>query len=65
MSPSNPPQLGHGQAFTAVYAEGGICGISPTTQSDAFDRQLRFRMRGAGCHCEEHCLYGAPRHIRM
>eukprot|EP00965_Chrysotila_dentata_P260744 6214020-Pleurochrysis_carterae.AAC.2 len=23
--------MGHGQAFTAVYAEGGIYGISPAT----------------------------------
>eukprot|EP00965_Chrysotila_dentata_P084852 2800763-Pleurochrysis_carterae.AAC.1 len=34
--------MGHGQAFTAVYAEGGICGISPATRSDVSDRQLCF-----------------------
>eukprot|EP00965_Chrysotila_dentata_P170475 5627756-Pleurochrysis_carterae.AAC.1 len=32
--------MGHGQAFTAVYPEGGMCGISPATRSDASDRQL-------------------------
>eukprot|EP00965_Chrysotila_dentata_P058826 1951871-Pleurochrysis_carterae.AAC.1 len=44
ISTLNPPQMafqiGHGQAFTAVYVEGGICGISPATRSDASDRQL-------------------------
>eukprot|EP00965_Chrysotila_dentata_P017572 583772-Pleurochrysis_carterae.AAC.2 len=32
--------MGHGQAFTAVYADGGIYGIFFTTRSDVSDRQL-------------------------
>eukprot|EP00965_Chrysotila_dentata_P223631 6193688-Pleurochrysis_carterae.AAC.2 len=31
-----------GKALTAVYAEGGICGISPVTRSGASDRRLCF-----------------------
>eukprot|EP00965_Chrysotila_dentata_P125263 4141313-Pleurochrysis_carterae.AAC.1 len=51
--------------FTTIYADGGICEISLATRSDASDRQLCFTWR-AGCHeCENHDLYGAPRHIRM
>eukprot|EP00965_Chrysotila_dentata_P025550 849688-Pleurochrysis_carterae.AAC.1 len=34
--------MGHGQVFTAVYAEGGIRRISPATRSDASDGQLCF-----------------------
>eukprot|EP00965_Chrysotila_dentata_P124010 4099030-Pleurochrysis_carterae.AAC.2 len=34
--------MGHGQALTAVYADEGIYGLSPTTRSDVSDRQLYF-----------------------
>eukprot|EP00965_Chrysotila_dentata_P204350 6182278-Pleurochrysis_carterae.AAC.1 len=33
--------MGHGQAFTAVYAKGGIFGTSTATKSDATDRQIK------------------------
>eukprot|EP00965_Chrysotila_dentata_P259848 6213703-Pleurochrysis_carterae.AAC.3 len=33
-------------AFSAVYAEGGTCGISPATRSDTSDRQLCFTWCG-------------------
>eukprot|EP00965_Chrysotila_dentata_P202489 6181155-Pleurochrysis_carterae.AAC.1 len=32
--------MGHGQAFTVLYAKEGICGISFATRLDASDRQL-------------------------
>eukprot|EP00965_Chrysotila_dentata_P052159 1730702-Pleurochrysis_carterae.AAC.1 len=32
--------MGHGQAFTAVYAERRIYGISPSTGLDVSDQQL-------------------------
>eukprot|EP00965_Chrysotila_dentata_P230539 6197833-Pleurochrysis_carterae.AAC.4 len=34
--------MGHWQGFTAVYTDGGVCGISPMTRSDVSDRQLCF-----------------------
>eukprot|EP00965_Chrysotila_dentata_P155914 5152373-Pleurochrysis_carterae.AAC.1 len=64
ISPSKPPNtkwgLGHGQAFTAVYAEGGICGISPATRSDA----AMFYVVPVAANVKT-IVYGAPRHIRM
>eukprot|EP00965_Chrysotila_dentata_P045794 1521946-Pleurochrysis_carterae.AAC.1 len=40
------PTRDHGdsnrQGFTAIYADGGICGIYPATRWDASDRQLCF-----------------------
>eukprot|EP00965_Chrysotila_dentata_P051551 1710209-Pleurochrysis_carterae.AAC.1 len=32
--------MSHWQGFTAVYAAGGMYGISPTTRSNVPDRQL-------------------------
>eukprot|EP00965_Chrysotila_dentata_P030244 1006306-Pleurochrysis_carterae.AAC.1 len=34
--------MGHRQGFTAIYADGGICGISPTARPDLSDQQLCF-----------------------
>eukprot|EP00965_Chrysotila_dentata_P161219 5324197-Pleurochrysis_carterae.AAC.2 len=49
---SDNPQVGHWQAFAAIYADEGICDS--------------YVVRGAGCHeCEDHGIYGAPRHIRL
>eukprot|EP00965_Chrysotila_dentata_P151451 5005234-Pleurochrysis_carterae.AAC.1 len=70
--------MGHWQGFTAVYADGGIYGISPTTRSDVSDQQLYFTccwlprqwrplMWGSAPYLYEEVgnrdLYGAPRHI--
>eukprot|EP00965_Chrysotila_dentata_P257127 6212776-Pleurochrysis_carterae.AAC.4 len=48
--------MGHEQAFTAVYADGGIYGISPAIGSYVFTWCRLPRQRRP-------CLYGAPRHI--
>eukprot|EP00965_Chrysotila_dentata_P139273 4604838-Pleurochrysis_carterae.AAC.1 len=41
--------MGHEQAFTAVYADGGIYRISPTTRSDVDSRNFSARPRlGSG-----------------
>eukprot|EP00965_Chrysotila_dentata_P047860 1587562-Pleurochrysis_carterae.AAC.1 len=64
--------MGHWQGFTAVYADGGIYGISPTTRLDVSDRQLCFSWRpcliwGSALYLDvevgDHDLYGAPRYI--
>eukprot|EP00965_Chrysotila_dentata_P180268 5952023-Pleurochrysis_carterae.AAC.3 len=61
--------MGHGQAFTAVCAEGGICGISPATGSDASDRQLCFTWcRLPRCTDVRNLIcmaYWASRHSKM
>eukprot|EP00965_Chrysotila_dentata_P052407 1738494-Pleurochrysis_carterae.AAC.1 len=35
--------MDHWQSFAAIYAGGGICGMSPATRSNASNRQLCFR----------------------
>eukprot|EP00965_Chrysotila_dentata_P188281 6172642-Pleurochrysis_carterae.AAC.2 len=56
--------MGHRQAFTAICSDKRICVIS--LRPDRMHPIGNFFIRGAGCHeCEEHCLYGASRHIMM
>eukprot|EP00965_Chrysotila_dentata_P217260 6189882-Pleurochrysis_carterae.AAC.1 len=39
--------MGHGQAFTAVYDDGGICGMSPANRMYPIGSS---GLRGSGCH---------------
>eukprot|EP00965_Chrysotila_dentata_P135452 4478531-Pleurochrysis_carterae.AAC.2 len=60
------PQVGHWQAFTAINADGGICGRGYPPRPDRMNPIGSYVLRGDGCQeCEDQDLYGAPRHIRM
>eukprot|EP00965_Chrysotila_dentata_P063208 2094387-Pleurochrysis_carterae.AAC.1 len=52
------PKVGHRQFCTAIYADGGIFGMSLTTRSDASDRQLCFKWYRLP---RDHDVYGASR----
>eukprot|EP00965_Chrysotila_dentata_P245648 6206687-Pleurochrysis_carterae.AAC.2 len=72
--------MGHWQGFAAIYADGGICGISPATRSDVSDWQLCFawcRLPRSWRPCfiwvsapylnmevGDNKLYGAPHHAK-
>eukprot|EP00965_Chrysotila_dentata_P011148 362242-Pleurochrysis_carterae.AAC.1 len=49
--------MGHWQGFTAIYADEGICGISPATRSNVSDRQLYVYSRWASCHDNRPMFY--------